>query len=275
MPVEIEVGAVVDSLELLPAERELVLDVERLLGVVRQLVRCVLVEPQLLGADAEAPVPLHTRLLPLVEPALVLVRPHEELHLHLLELARAEDEVPRSDLVAERLAHLRDPERDLLAGRLHDVEIVDVNPLRSLRPQVYDGGVLLHRPHERLEHEVEHAGLGEVALVRLTGVLAGLLRALKLIQLVRAEARLARAAVDQGIGETLDMPRGFPHSGVHQDRGVQSLDVTALVHHRAPPAFLEVLLQLDTERSVVPHRAEPAVDLGRLEDEAPALGQGH
>ena len=42
----------------------------------------------------------------------------EELHLHLLELARAEDEVPGRDLVAERLADLRDAERDLLPRRL-------------------------------------------------------------------------------------------------------------------------------------------------------------
>jgi hypothetical protein len=42
----------------------------------------------------------------------------EELHLHLLELAGAEDEVARRDLVAERLADLRDAERRLLAARV-------------------------------------------------------------------------------------------------------------------------------------------------------------
>ena len=42
----------------------------------------------------------------------------EVLHLHLLELASAEDEVPDGDLVAEALADLRDAERELLADRL-------------------------------------------------------------------------------------------------------------------------------------------------------------
>ena len=43
---------------------------------------------------------------------------HEELHLHLLELARAEDEVAGGDLVAEGLADLGDAERRLLAREL-------------------------------------------------------------------------------------------------------------------------------------------------------------
>jgi hypothetical protein len=47
-------------------------------------------------------------------PLLVGAGLDEELHLHLLELAGAEDEVARRDLVAERLADLPDPERDLL-----------------------------------------------------------------------------------------------------------------------------------------------------------------
>ena len=43
---QVEVAAVVDALELLPAEREAVLDVDGLLGVVRQLVGGVLAEAQ-------------------------------------------------------------------------------------------------------------------------------------------------------------------------------------------------------------------------------------
>ncbi len=82
---------------------------------------------------------------------------HEELHLHLLEFARAEDEVPGGDLVAERLADLGDAERHLLPRRLLDVEEVHIDALRRLRPQVHHRRAVLHRPHERLEHEVEHA----------------------------------------------------------------------------------------------------------------------
>ena len=60
---------------------------------------------------------------------------HEELDLHLLELARAEDEVAGRDLVAERLADLRDAERRLLARELQHVLEVDEDALRGLGAQ--------------------------------------------------------------------------------------------------------------------------------------------
>ena len=47
----------------------------------------------------------------------------------------------------------------------------------------------------------------------------------------------------------------------------------ALGDHRPPPLFLDVLLELDAKRSVVPRRAGPAVDLSRGEDEATAFAQ--
>ena len=55
----------------------------------------------------QAPVP------PELEPAGRLVGVAEPLHLHLLELAAAVDEVAGGDLVAEGLADLGDAERDL------------------------------------------------------------------------------------------------------------------------------------------------------------------
>src|SRR5690606_18207631 len=109
MPAQVEVRAVVNALELLPAERELVLDVVGPLGIVSERVRAVLLETQLLRTDPERPDPFHSLRFPELEPLVVGARLDEELHLHLLELARTEDEVSRRDLVAERLADLRDP----------------------------------------------------------------------------------------------------------------------------------------------------------------------
>ena len=61
---------------------------------------------------------------------------NEVLHLHLLELERAEDEVAGRDLVAERLADLRDAERRLAPGDLGDVLEVDEDALRGLGAEV-------------------------------------------------------------------------------------------------------------------------------------------
>ena len=46
-----------------------------------------------------------------------------------------------------------------------------------------------------------------------------------------------------------------------------------LLDHRAPPLALDVLLELDAERAVVPGGPGAAVDLAAREDEAPALAE--
>src|SRR5207245_96708 len=86
---------------------------------------------------------------------------------------------------------------------------------------------------------------------------------------------LAVFAVHQGIGKASHVARRLPDLRVHQDRRVEPLDVLALVHHGAPPALLDVFLELDTQRPVVPHGAEAAVDLRRLKHEAASLGERH
>jgi len=94
-------------------------------------------------------------------------------------------------------------------------------------------------------------------------------------RIVRAEPVLALLTVDQGIGESRDMPGRFPHLRVHEDGRVEALDVFPLVDQGAPPALLDVFLQLHAEGSVVPHRPEPAVDLRRLKHEPTSLGERH
>ena len=95
------------------------------------------------------------------------------------------------------------------------------------------------------------------------------------LRIVGAKALLAVAAIDERIGEPGDVTARLPDARVHQDRGVEPLDVVARAHHRVPPAVLEVLLQLDAERTVVPHGPGAAVDLGGLEDESAPLAERH
>src|SRR5206468_6736359 len=134
---EIEVAAVGDALELRPAEGELVLDVGAPLGVVRQLVGSVLAQTQAFGPNAVALVPREALLLPVLMPLRVLARLDEEFHLHLLELARAEEKIAGRDLVAERLADLADPERDLETRGVQHVLKIDEDALGRLGAQVH------------------------------------------------------------------------------------------------------------------------------------------
>src|SRR5262249_14973775 len=142
---QIEVGPVGDTLELGPAEGKLVLDVDAPLGVVRQLVGAMRSLAQPFARDREVEVPAHPLRAPVVEALVVLPRADEVLELHLLELPRAEEEVPGGDLVAERAADLRDAEGQLQARGLEHVPEVDEGALRGLGSEVGDVRGVLDR----------------------------------------------------------------------------------------------------------------------------------
>src|SRR3569832_909937 len=118
----------------------------------------------------------------------------EELHLHLLELARAEGEVARRDLVAKALARLGDPEGDLHPAAVHDVLEVDEHALCRFGTQERRPFFSRERPDGRLEHQVEFPRLGQAALVVLPRMLAGLERTLTRLEMIGPEPRLALPA---------------------------------------------------------------------------------
>jgi hypothetical protein len=112
---------------------------------------------------------------------------------------------------------------------------------------------------------------GDLELVPLRG--GAIVRPRQLVHVVGAEAQLALPAVHHGIGEVVEVPARLPDRRVHQDRRVDPHHVRPALHEVAPPHPLDVALELDAERPVVPARPDPAVDLARLEDEAAALGE--
>ncbi len=265
---EVEVGAVRDPFELPPVgEREPVLDIDRALGIVRELVGVVLADPEVILAEPQVGPPAHPLADPELVPVLVGAGLDEELHLHLLELPLAEDEVPRGDLVAERSADLRDPEGDLLAAHLLDRPEVDEHPLCGLGAQVHRVLGVLDRAHVRLEHQVEVAGLREG---RLTAVRAYD----RFGEFISAEPLVAVQALDQGVGEDLEVAGCLPDLGRHDHGSIEPDDVVAELHGRTPPLLADVALDLGAERPVVPGRAEPAVDLRGLERDPPPFGEG-
>ncbi len=186
---QVEVAAVRDAFQLLPADRVEVLDVARAARVVRALRGVVLADAQLRAPQPEIEIPLQSLLEPVLVPALRLVRRHEVLHLHLLELAHAEEEVARRDLVAERLAGLRDPERRLPPRELHHVLEVDEDALRGLGAEERGRASVFHGADLRLEHQIELPRLGQVALGVLARPLARPLAALRVLEPVGAKGR--------------------------------------------------------------------------------------
>ncbi len=140
MVTEVEVCTRMYSLKLLESEREPELDVSRSIRIVCKLV--MVMEPVIPVSHSEGLVPCHTVLLPFCEPVKLSTRLDEELHLHLLELPHAENELACNNLVPERLAYLRYSERNLHASSLLHIKIIHKYTLRCLRAQINQIGSL-------------------------------------------------------------------------------------------------------------------------------------
>ena len=294
---EVVVRAVGHAPQLAPAEGEEELKVRGGLGVEAQLLGVVVTQAQVLVLQADAQQPVVAEGPPIPEPLQVGAGLAEELQLHLLELADAEDEVARGDLVAEGLADLAHAEGQLAAGGALGVHEVGKDALRRFGTQIHGVLGVLGDALEGLEHEVELADVGEVVLaaggagdvlvlhevlhlllgegVDGLGQLHAVFVAPVLNELVGAEALLALLAVHEGVGEARQMAAGHPGLGVHQNGGVLADVVGVLLHELLPPGLFDVVLQLHAQRAVVPGVGEAAVDLGAGEDEAAVFAQGN
>ena len=161
MLTEVEVGTRVDTLNFLETERHVEFDVCGSIGIVSQFV--VVVETIVLSTEAQSQMPSHTGLLPLREPLQFGTGLHEVLHLHLLELTHAEDELTGNDFVTESLTYLCDTEGQLHATRFLHVQVVDKDSLCRLRTQVDCRSTIGSASDLGLEHEVELAHFSPVA----------------------------------------------------------------------------------------------------------------
>ena len=80
-------------------------------------------------------------------------------------------------------------------------------------------------------------------------------------ELIGAVAGLAGLAVEQGVGKAGYMAGGDPGLGVHDDGGVQTHVIGALLNEFFEPGFFDVVLELNAEGAVVPGICKTAVDL--------------
>ena len=144
----------------------------------------------------------------------------------------------------------------------------DEHALGGLRPQIRDRVVLLDRSEERLQHQVELLRFGELRAptVRAEHHAVGVG-----LEVVLPEALVAVRALHERVVERLEVPARLPHAWARDDGGLDAHDVVAQLHVGTPPGVADVAAQLDPERAVVPRGAQAAVDLGRLERDAPAL----
>src|SRR3989338_4989096 len=88
--------------------------------------------------------------------------------------------------------------------------------------------------------------------------------------MISEETPLALFALDQRVRKSLHMALCLPHLRVHQYRRIEPGHVVAHLHEHPPPELFDVVLQFDTERSVIPGPRESPVELrARIDETAP------
>jgi hydrogenase maturation protease len=187
---EIEIAAGGDALEFLGAERELEKDIDGGFGVVGEFLLGLPVflegnagEPDafvpadalfdpVLVPDLPAPVPLGVGEIEVGvgergdtagERADHFIGADEEFEFHLFELAGAEGEIARGDLVPERFPDLGDAEGYFDPGTVDHVLELDENGLGGFGSEISDVLVGTDGADGGIEHEVERAGCGQLA----------------------------------------------------------------------------------------------------------------
>ena len=204
---EVVIAAMGDAFQLAPAPGELVFHVAGADGVERQFFLVVLAQAQVVALQAQVLIPLEALVAPRRDTTPGWSRGLQKNSISICSNSR-ERKMNCLGVISLRkaLPIWAMPKGTLMRVESHDVLEVDEDALRRFRAQVDHRRALLDRADERLEHQVELARLGELALGEFAGMLRGLSRALALGDLVGAEACLARLAVDQRVGEV--PPRG-------------------------------------------------------------------
>ena len=163
MAAQVEIAAMGHSLQLAEfAGREKgksVFDVGRAAGIVAQFRFLVIPQTQPVACQAQVQIPAVAAIAPVLVPQRRGRRMAKKLDLHLLEFPRAEGKIPRRDLVAKTLAHLRDAKGNFHPRAVQDVLEVDENSLGGLGAKECFAAFVADRAGMGLEHQVEFARL--------------------------------------------------------------------------------------------------------------------
>ncbi len=86
-------------------------------------------------------------------------------------------------------------------------------------------------------------------------------------ELVGAVTAFGFTAIHHGIREAIDVAGSLPNARVHNDAGIETDNVIALLDKMAPPGLLDVVAEFNAEGAVIEKSVIAAVNFGRWEDE--------
>ena len=200
-------------------------------------------------------------------------------------------EVTGSDFVTEGLTDLSNTEGHLLSCCSCNVLEVYKNTLCCFGTKVNCVGAFFCYTDECLEHEVELTDACEVhrSAVRATDTVfldvsahfivrptcrvnvEAVLESIVFDELVSSVTALTYLTVHKRVRESAKVTGCNPCLGIHDDSRVKTYVVGALCYELLPPCLLNVVLEFNAERTVVPRVGKTAVDFGACVDKASVL----
>ena len=282
MHTQVVVGTIRDAHQLAPLgtlEAEAVLNVNSASRVVCTLLLRNVEAAHVIRVNTQVNEPVPAVLNPLVEVLISVVRVHEVLNFHLLELTSTENKVTGSDLVTERLTNLANTERRALTRSSDHIVEVHENTLSGLRAQEVQTLLIIDRAQVSLHQTGEVLRLSPLTTsttVRASNLIhalsrAALLRLKVLQQVILTQTLVAGQALNQRVGEGRHVTGRLPHRTRQNNGGIQANHVRTRADETLPPLLTDVFLQLCTEGAVVPCGAGTAVNFTGLENKAAAL----
>ncbi len=88
---------------------------------------------------------------------------------------------------------------------------------------------------------------------------------------VGAEAGFTFFALHEWVSKGSGMTRSFPSLGVHQDGGVDAVNIVAIFNEKFPPFIHDFLFKGDAKGTVIPGAGKTAINVGAGENETTAL----
>ncbi len=160
MVAQIVISAVGDAFQFFQPVRELVFQIIRCFGIVRQFGFFNFVHMQFFGVQALFNPPIDTVVFPFFQPIHVGAGFDKVFQFHLFKFADAENKVARRDFIAERLTDLRNAKWYFARCRIYHIFKLRKNGLSRFGTQISKIFPVFNRTDIRFKHQVEHARFG-------------------------------------------------------------------------------------------------------------------
>jgi hypothetical protein len=94
-------------------------------------------------------------------------------------------------------------------------------------------------------------------------------------QMVRTKALLRLYVFYERIGKSTYVTRGLPDILVHEDGRIYAVHIITIIDELLPPQSLDIVLESEPERCVIPRAGKSSVDLRSLENKAATLAESY